>query len=283
MISGTSGMNGMMYVRGHPDVYDQWSRQGNPGWSYSEVLPYFERAENPLSNNMVDDQPYPRTNEHRPLYLRYFEDKPDIADDLLQAAEELGYKTGPLYGYNRTGFMVAPMMVKDGLRGTTARYYLGEEVKIKNNLQVVTDARVTKVLIDKWSKEAYGVEMMDSTGKKHSMKCNNEVIVSAGTIGSAHILMHSGIGPKKDLEALGIKVLSNLSVGKNLLNDVAVGVRMSIRNESLRTLTMDALNEFVVNRTGPLASTGLTQVYIVQYPLSTSHVTSLTSVEVKDA
>ncbi|KAK0075351.1 hypothetical protein PV325_007007, partial [Microctonus aethiopoides] len=111
MVSGTGGMYGMMYVRGHPEIYNRWARAGNPGWSYNEIEHYFERAENPAVPGMTSGQILRRTEFGGPVNIDYFPHKPPFVDDLLSAADELGYKTSNLYGTNQTGFMVAPMMI----------------------------------------------------------------------------------------------------------------------------------------------------------------------------
>lgn len=121
MVSGTGGMYGMMYARGHPSIYDEWARQGNPGWSYKELEEYFERAENPINPKFVKDQLFKNINTGGPMTIDYFSHKPEFAEELLKAAAEMGYRTAGLHGEQQTGFMVAPMLTQDGLRGTTSR------------------------------------------------------------------------------------------------------------------------------------------------------------------
>ncbi|KYQ50435.1 Glucose dehydrogenase [acceptor] [Trachymyrmex zeteki] len=220
MIAGTGALHGMMYVRGHPEIYNQWAREGNLGWSYDEISHYFERVENLIDPTIVTSQ---------------------------------------LKEYNQTGFMIAPMTVKNGMRLTTSRAYL-RPVHDRKNLRVLTNAQVTKILISPWEQKAYGVELVDKNGNKKVVKCDKEVILTAGTIGSPHILMNSGIGPKKDLAKFGIKVYKDLPVGKNLHNHVSVEVPMSIKDIPYEIVTMDAVNQYLKNKTGPLASTGITQV-----------------------
>ncbi|XP_046608294.1 glucose dehydrogenase [FAD, quinone]-like [Neodiprion virginianus] len=259
MVSGTGGLYGMMYVRGHPEIYNKWAREGNVGWSYSEIEHYFERAEAPANPNMVRSEPFARTRSGGPLQINYFPHKPDFSDDLLNSAKELRYRIGSLRGFNQTGFMVAPMMTSAGLRGTTSRYYL-RPVSQRPNLDVLINAHVTRILVEKWSARAYGVEYIDKNGVRRVMKTNKEVILTAGAIGSPQILMTSGIGPKEHLTKLGIKSVKDLPVGENLHNHVSIGIKMSINDTHYETLTLSAINEFLATRSGPLASTGLTQV-----------------------
>lgn len=259
MISGTGGMNGMMYVRGHPEIYNRWAKSGNRGWSYKEIKHYFERAENPATVEMVTDEPSTQEPTNGPINIEHFRHKPAFSDDLLEAAKELNYKATYLNGRKQTGFMRAPMMTKDGLRVTTSRAYL-RPVYNRENLRVLTNAQVTKILIDRKNRSAFGVEYIDKSNKKHKVMFRKEIILSAGAIGSPHILLNSGIGPRNDLAKLGIPVYANLPVGRSLKNHVSIGVPMSIRDRPFETLTVDSIKEFLDNRTGPLASTGLTQM-----------------------
>jgi len=248
----------MMYVRGHPEIYNRWSRAGNSGWSYDEVRHYFERVENPVDPMILSDTPR-NLKEGGQMNIQYYPHKPEFADVLLTAAGELGYRTSRLKEYNQTGFMIAPMTTENGMRLTTSKAYL-RPVHERRNLQVLTNAQVTKILISPWERKAYGVELIDKNGYKRVVKCDKEVILTAGAIGSPHILMNSGIGPEKDLAKLGIRVYKDLPVGKNLHNHVSVAVPMSIKDTPYETVTMHAVNEYLKSKTGPLASTGVTQV-----------------------
>ncbi|XP_031838193.1 glucose dehydrogenase [FAD, quinone] isoform X2 [Nomia melanderi] len=258
MVSGTGGMHGMMYVRGHPEVYNSWARSGALGWSYDEVVHYFERAENPIDQSMLSDKrrtvPIPG-----PMKIEHFRDKPAFADEILKAADELGYRTAMLKEYAQTGFMVAPMTTDKGLRGTTSRNYI-RPVHGRRNLRVLINAHVTRILLNQWQSKAYGVELIDKDGFKRTVKANKEVILTAGAIGSPQILLNSGIGPKEDLTKLGLNVVKDLPVGKNLHNHVSVGVHYSIRDTAYEAMTMDSVNEYLETRSGPLTSTGITQV-----------------------
>ncbi|XP_043481450.1 glucose dehydrogenase [FAD, quinone]-like [Leptopilina heterotoma] len=259
MVSGTGGMNGMMYVRGHPEIYNKWARAGNPGWSYEEIEHYFERAENPVNTKLVQDEIFKKTQTGGPINIDLFSHKPDFSDELLKAARELGYETERLRAYNQTGFIVAPMMTAGGLRGTTSKFYL-RPVADKPNLRLLTNAHVSKILLNKWDMRVNGIELIDKEGKKRIMKADKEIILTAGAIGSPQLLMLSGIGPKEDLQKLGITVYQDLPVGRILLNHVSVGIPMSIKDDHYETMTIEAVNQYIKDRTGPLSSTGLTQV-----------------------
>lgn len=257
-MSGTAGMYGMMYARGHPEVYNSWARGGAIGWSYDEITHYFERAENPIDPSILSDKPR-SVPVPGPMKIQYYPHKPAFADELLKAAGELGYRTSKLKEYAQTGFMVAPMTTENGMRGTTSRNYL-RPVYGRNNLRVLINAQVTKVLMNHWQSKAYGVELVDKDGYKRVVKANKEVILTAGAVGSPHILLNSGIGPKELLSKLGMNVVKDLPVGKNLHNHVSVAVHYSIKDTAYESMTINSVNEYLETRTGPLTSTGLTQV-----------------------
>ncbi|KAL7304452.1 hypothetical protein TKK_0003247 [Trichogramma kaykai] len=258
MVSGSGGANGMMYWRGHPEPYDQWAELGNPGWSYEELVPYWERAENPVNRNLTT---FRRFDTGNPLVIDHFPHKPAFADEILRAASELGYRTGGLREREHTGFAVAPVLVKDGQRGTTSRYYLRPAAD-RTNLRVLTNAVVTKVLTRKHPhKHAYGVKAVLKDGQEVELLADREVILSAGTLGSPQILLNSGIGPKDDLAKVGVPLFHDLpQVGRNLQNHVSIGLSVTIRDNFTEALTLEALNQYLRQRSGPFASTGLTQV-----------------------
>ncbi|XP_011501811.1 PREDICTED: glucose dehydrogenase [FAD, quinone]-like [Ceratosolen solmsi marchali] len=259
MVSGTGGMYGMMYVRGHPSIYDEWERMGNPGWSYKELEEYFERAENPISPEFARNKMFKKINTGAPMTIDYFGHRPYFAEEMLNAAAELGYRISGLRDTSQTGFMVAPMLTQDGMRGTTSRYYLRPSSN-RPNLHVLINAHVTKILFMSEINRAYGIELIDKDGEVRKFMANNEIILTAGAIGSPQILLHSGIGPKGDLEKLNIPVIQDLPVGKNLQNHVSVAIKMSIMDNDYESLSLDSVNQYVFNRSGPVSSTGLTQL-----------------------
>ncbi|KAI4501933.1 hypothetical protein M0802_002615 [Mischocyttarus mexicanus] len=257
MISGTSGMHGMMYYRGHPEIYNTWSREGNTGWSYDEIEQFFQMAENPVDPGMLSS--HARTIPDGPIKIQHYSHRPEFVSELLGAAAELGHKTSNLKEYSQTGYMVAPMTVDKGIRATTSRAYL-RPVHNRQNLKVLTNARVTRVLISPYDTKAYGVEYINKQGHRKVVKVNKEVIMTAGALATPQILLVSGIGPAEQLHKLGIKTYKDVPVGKYFINHVSVPVPMSIRDTSVETMTMKSVNEYLEFRTGVLASTGLTQV-----------------------
>ena len=209
VLGGSSSINGMVYVRGHAKDFDEWEAHGAKDWNYQACLPYFQKAESWYKGNDAyrggnGEIGVNNGNEMKnPLYTAF-----------VKAGEQAGYDiTADYNGRQQEGFGPMHMTVKNGVRSSTSREYL-DPVKSRKNLTVVTGALVTKVLLE--DKKATGVEYQVK-GKTHNAKSSKEVILSAGSIGSPHILQLSGIGETHALNAAGIEVKHHLpGVGQNL-------------------------------------------------------------------
>jgi choline dehydrogenase len=205
-----------MYQRGHPGDYDQWRQAGLPGWSYAEVLPYFNRAETnwrgasayhggsgPLttSRHAPDDFIYPR---------------------LIETAEKLGYRhLDDFHAAEAEGFSSPDFNTHRGHRASTAARYLRPAMS-RANLRVETDALITRLLFERH--RAVGVEY-EQNGKLVRAFAEREVILAAGTFNSPQILLLSGVGPAEELESADVRVMHDLpGVGKNLQDHQSVGV-----------------------------------------------------------
>ena len=217
---GSSSINAMVYIRGHAYDYDLWRQQGNAGWSYDDVLPYFKKAE---SFNGEGDSDYHGFDG--PLSVKKSESTHDVLLDVfVEAGEQAGFPlTSDFNGKNQEGFSRYEHTMADTKRGprrwSSARAYLHPALKRKN-LATETNVQVNKILFE--GKKAVGVEY-SKKGKTFSVKANSEVILSAGAINSPQILMNSGIGDSSELNKHGINVLHELKgVGKNLQDHYAV-------------------------------------------------------------
>lgn len=209
VLGGSSSINGMVYVRGHAKDFDEWEAHGAEGWNYQACLPYFQKAETWYKGNDAyrggnGELGVNNGNEMKnPLYTAF-----------IKAGEQAGYDiTSDYNGKQQEGFGPMHMTVKDGVRSSASREYL-DPVKSRKNLTIVTGALVTKVVLE--DKVAKGVEYVVN-GKTETAATSNEVILSAGSIGSPHILQLSGIGDRDILEKAGVDVKHHLpGVGQNL-------------------------------------------------------------------
>ncbi|GGZ82038.1 choline dehydrogenase [Paraglaciecola chathamensis] len=209
VLGGSSSINGMVYVRGHAKDFDEWQEHGAQGWDYQSCLPYFQKAESFYLGKDAyrgDNGPLGVNNGNEmanPLYGAF-----------IEAGKQAGYAATDDYNAaQQEGFGPMHMTVKDGVRSSASREYL-DPVKSRNNLTIVTGALAEKVILE--GKKAVGVEY-SIDGNKTTAKATTEVLLSAGSIGSPHLLQLSGIGDSDTLQAAGVEVKHHLpGVGQNL-------------------------------------------------------------------
>ncbi|XP_071858531.1 glucose dehydrogenase [FAD, quinone]-like [Bombus fervidus] len=256
LLGGSSGINAMLYVRGAKKDYDIWEQQGNPGWSYQDVLPYFLKSEDNRDRSFAET-PYHSTGGY--LTVEQPRWRTPLADAFIEAGKEMGYENRDFNGERHTGFMIPQGTTRDGSRCSTAKAFL-RPARMRKNLHVAMEAYVTKILIDSSSKKAYGVEFVRN-GETLRIRAKKEVIVSGGTINSPQLLMLSGIGPKEHLSEHGIRVIQDLVVGHNLQDHVAVGGLMFLVNEEISSIESKMGNisyilEYAMSADSPLSTLG---------------------------
>lgn len=249
VLGGSSSINGMVYVRGHARDFDEWQLAGANNWDYAHCLPYFKKAESwSFGGNDYrgDSGPLAVNNGNRmknPLYQAF-----------VNAGVDAGYLTTDDYNAaQQEGFGPMHMTVKNGVRWSTANAYLRPAMK-RSNLTVVTHALVHKVLLE--GKKASGVRY-EVKGKLTDIHCKKEVIVSAGSIGSPHILQLSGIGAKATLAKAGIEQVHELpGVGKNLQDHLEFYFQFKCLKPISLNGKLDPLNKlligirWILNRSG---------------------------------
>ncbi|KAK5642162.1 hypothetical protein RI129_008329 [Pyrocoelia pectoralis] len=206
-IGGSSMINALLYVRGHKRDYDNWYAQGNPGWSYNDVLPYFKKFENFTSG----DSEY-RGKEGYLNIMEWKETNPQ-SEAFLEANKILGRKEVDYNAKEQLGYARVQLNVRNGKRESTGNAFL-VPIMNRSNLEILTGSYVIKILINK-NKKAFGV-LFTRNGKVFVAKSRRDIIISAGAIGSPQLLMLSGIGPKSHLESLNIRVKQDLPVGEHL-------------------------------------------------------------------
>lgn len=208
VLGGSSSINGLVYVRGHPLDFERWEEEGAKGWSYRDVLPYFRRAESFAGGADAwrgDGGPLATAQGRKlnPLYEAF-----------IEAGREAGYAvSSDLNGERQEGFGALDMTVRDGVRASTANVYLRPSMK-RPNLKVVTHALASRVAFD--GRRAVGVRYRRD-GVKLKAGARREVILCGGPINSPQLLKLSGVGPAAELGAFGIDVVANRpGVGENL-------------------------------------------------------------------
>ncbi|EPS4452314.1 choline dehydrogenase [Vibrio parahaemolyticus] len=231
VLGGSSSINGMVYVRGHACDFDQWEEEGAKGWNYQACLPYFRKAESWVGG--ADDY----RGDSGPLGTCSGNDMKlnPLYEAFIEAGKEAGYpETDDYNGFQQEGFGPMHMTVDKGVRASTSNAYLSRAKKRKN-FTLMKRVTVRRVLLEETGSDEKGLEEIGLQGKKavgvefekagSIQQCfaKNEVISSAGSIGSVQLLQLSGIGPKDVLEKAGIELKHQLEgVGKNLQDHLEV-------------------------------------------------------------
>ena len=200
-LGGSSSINGHIINRGQPEDFNHWAQLGNRGWGYADVLPYFKRFERRITTDHPD-QTY-RGNDG-PLPVTDPDWRHPLADRFIEGANELGIPTNPDYNAGKQeGINYAQRAILKGRRVSAARAFLKPAMK-RANLEVRTNAHVTRLLLD--GKRATGVAYLGGgrDGRPVEIAARREVILSGGAYDPPQILMLSGIGPKAQLEAHGL-------------------------------------------------------------------------------
>ena len=230
MLGGSSGINYMAYVRGHPGDFDSWAAGGAAGWSYGEVLPYFKKSEGlaPSGDIIVDPDAH---NAGGPLGVSVRAPVLAAAEEFVAAAVAAGIPRGDYNGRDRGGpdgvVSLLQTTTRAGKRSSTYHAFLEGEVEQRPNLEVICGAQVTRVILEggPGGLRATGVEYRTGDGEIAVAEAAREVVLSAGAVGSPQILMLSGIGPKSELEAVGVACrLDAAEVGKHLKDHLQVGL-----------------------------------------------------------
>ncbi|XP_023312558.1 glucose dehydrogenase [FAD, quinone]-like [Anoplophora glabripennis] len=218
-VGGTSLLNGLTYARGNKIDYDIWCAQGNPGWCYKDVLPYFKKSENFQKNDPHAVVVMAFHGVGGPLHVNFPLPRAEQCKVFFKANEELGHHQIEYNGLNATGVSPYQVNVKHGKRQDSGTAFL-KPVLDRSNLVVLTKSFVMKIVINEL-KMAEGV-IFSYKGRAYKAFASKEVIVSQGSISSPQLLMLSGIGPAGHLKELGIPVVQNLEVGSALSDHVQI-------------------------------------------------------------
>lgn len=212
-LGGSSSINAMLYVRGNRWDYDHWASLGNPGWSYDDVLPYFKRAENNETHGNSDYH-----GAGGPLNVAELRTPSAVSKSFIDAAVLQGIPLSQDYnGAEQSGSFMYQVTQVNGERCSAAKAYLTPNLS-RPNLCVKTHAQSAKIIMQ--GKQAQGVAYYQGSDLKE-VRARREVIVSGGAFGSPQLLLLSGIGPTKELQAMGIPVVHDLpGVGENLQDHI---------------------------------------------------------------
>ena len=247
ILGGSSSINAMIYYRGQVEDYDAWQAQGNPGWDFASVLPWFLKSQ---------DQQRGASELHAtggPLSVQDLRYINPLSKTFVEAGVKMGNPENKDFnGHNKHGFGIYQVTQRNGQRCSSAVAYLKPALK-RPNLTVLTNTMTERVLLENGT--AIGVEV-SRKGKKQRFN-GAEIILSGGAINSPQLLMLSGIGPADHLQEMNIPVSLDLpGVGQNLQDHLDICTLISSSSHQ----TYDKLNHmwagirYILGKKGPATS-----------------------------
>ncbi|WP_443216933.1 GMC family oxidoreductase [Rhizobium sp. Root708] len=208
LLGGSSSINGMIFIRGHRSDFDYWRDQGNPGWGYDDLLPYFRQMEH------FERRSDRWRGQDGPLWVSDPIKKMPSSYDFIESAKRLQIpETEDMNGEVHDGVGFMQHTIKNGQRWSVYKAFV-EPILNRANLTLRTEAHVQRILFE--GRVAVGVEILHK-GELRKIRARREVIVSSGAINSPKLLMLSGVGPVEELRRHGIAInLASEGVGQNL-------------------------------------------------------------------
>lgn len=251
VLGGSSSINGLLYIRGQHQDYDDWERLGAQGWSYRDVLPFFKRSE---GYERGESEYHGGSGE---LGVSDLKNDHPYCQAWVEAGQQFGLPHNRDFnGATDYGVGAYQLTIRNGWRSSAAVAFL-RPVMARPNLTVVTEAHVNRVLFE--GEQAVGIEWVRQ-GAVQRTRAEREVILSAGSIQSPQLLQLSGIGPADLLRSLDIPVVVDApEVGENLKDHyqartiVRLKKKMSLNNHVRHPYHLAAMGmEWLFKRSGPL-------------------------------
>ena len=255
-LGGSSAINAMVHIRGQKQDYDEWHSLGNAGWAYDDVLPFFRQSETNLGAHIEPGY----HGSRGPLTISDRSYTHPLSDQFVDSAMAAGITHNPDFnGHQQAGTGRYQVTQKDAKRCSAAVAYL-HPIADRPNLTIITGAHVRRIIVE--AGKALGVSYQVDH-KVSTAFASQEVILSAGAIGSPQLLMLSGIGPAEELVKHKIDMQVNLpGVGKNLQDHLNVSVLAHTKeanslcgvDRGIGALTTGM--RYFWNKSGPGASNG---------------------------
>lgn len=253
VLGGCSSINGLIAMRGQREDYERWRDLGNPGWGWTDVLPYFRKLE--TNEDFAGEQLH---GAHGPVHISSIGARHELIEAVIEAAGRLGVpRTADFNGASQEGVGYFQLTTRHGWRVSAAKAYLAP-ARSRRNLRVVTGAHVTRVEMQ--DMRAGGVRYL-RRGREFVVKARAGVVLSAGALQTPQLLMLSGVGPGAALARAGIRVqVDRAEVGANLQDHLQIRLiyrctKPITTNDQLRTLAgrMGLGLQWLLWRSGPLA------------------------------
>ena len=239
VVGGSGAINGQLMLRGMPEDYDRWAEWGNDEWAYLKVLPYFRKLETDM--DIRDD--FHGSDGPVPILRRNEGEWTPIQSALYRAAVAAGFpEDGDMNGPESTGVATLPLNNPDGIRMSAALTHLSM-ARHRMNLTIRANVLARRVVFN--GQRAVGVEV-ESGGEVFTVE-GDEIVLCAGGLKSPHLLMLSGVGPREQLESVGVPVVHTLpGVGQNLRNHPSASVGLQVKEDV--ELPVDAFHPRVALR-----------------------------------
>ena len=260
VLGGSSSINGMLYIRGQAQDYDDWRDAGNNGWGWEDVLPYYKKME---------DHAHGGNDAHGvggPIAVTNTELSNESSNKFLESAVAAGIPhIHDLNTGDQFGISTVQGTIRKGRRSSTSVGYL-KGAKKRANLKIQTRANVRRIILN--GTRASGVEFMDDSGILSTVHVGREIILSASAVGSPQILLQSGIGDGTQLRDVGVGLTHHLpGVGKNLHDHLFIHLQTRLK------AAYPTLNQMLSNK----PRMGLE---LIRYGLSRRGAFGLTSTEI---
>lgn len=248
MLGGSSSINGMVYIRGHAQDYDDWAQAGNRGWAYRDVLPYFKKSEH---NERGANAFHATGGLLNVADLRY---RSPVSEAFVESCIAAGLPANDDFnGATQEGVGFYQVNQKDGKRCSSADAFLRPALG-RPNLTVLTLAHTLRVRVE--GGRAVGVEYLWQ-GQRQLAHAAREVILAGGAVNSPQLLLLSGIGPADELRRQGVEVVHDLpGVGKNLQDHLNVSIVTRARGRGTLPMVnpLSAVWDYARHRRGPLTT-----------------------------
>lgn len=249
-VGGSSVINYMIYNRGNRNDFDRMVAAGNYGWSWEEVLPLFKKSEHATMPNLVNS---PYHNPNGESNMEYNRKRTIYANAFVEGNKMLGQNEVDYNSGDQLGVSYLQANTNKGQRETAFKSFIQSILHSRPNLHVMVKTRATRILIDSNSKRAYGVEYVRNK-KVYKVRARREIILAAGAFNSPQLLMLSGIGPKSELDRIGVPVLQDLPVGQNMHDHLSHMGPTFIMNKtgfslnSDRALNLQVISDYLIGR-----------------------------------
>ena len=251
LLGGSNAINGMIYVKGQPEDYDSWEAEGNPGWRWDDVVPYFRRLERAEQFN------HPSRGKEGPIHVELPQETDTLCDAFLAAAQACGHPLNADYNAgDQEGVGYYQATQQGGVRSSARGQYL-RAARNRPNLHVRTNALVTKLRIQ--DGRCSGVSFLQQGDLIH-VESKRDTILSAGVIQSPQLLELSGIGRPDVLENAGIRPLHALNdVGENFRDHYSCRLKWRVNrpitfNERTRGISLlGEISKYALSRKGVLS------------------------------